>query len=280
VPVAPHLALSTLCLLAGLHPGLADEACAPGVERFVGHIAAITAPTGSGRLTVTLRDIQPGSGGGETATDGASAVWVVDGVIVPARTQDQARGATATIAAALAGRQATFIATQKGTDRHGRRQGAVLLDDGDGLAERLLDAGAGLADVSAQPCADRFLRAETAAREERRGIWRQSRLWTDLNRATSGLPDFVLGRGRVASVGQAGRTTYINFGDNFRTDATVRLTSDMVSTMTAGGHPPGELAGKTIEVRGWATERDGLDMELGSPLALRLGRDAPDMDAE
>jgi len=131
--------------------------------------------------------------------------------------------------------------------------------------------------VSFTPCATRFLAAEAGARAEKRGIWRQSRIWTNLNAAATGLPDFVLGRGRVASIGRSGRTTYINFGGNFRTDATVRLREAMTSALVAAGQPPESLSGRVIEVRGWANRRDGLDMELESPLALRLPDGASDL---
>lgn len=257
---APLMLLSALASLAAVVAGQVAAACIDGKAVLSGRIVAVAPPAGTGRLTAAL-DAPPH----ETV---APVLVVIDGVIAPSRAGREAADAAGTVARAVIGRTGTLFSAGDETDRHGRRHGSLRLDDGDGLAERLLQAGAALAEGAPSPCVRGFLDAETAARAERRGIWRQSRLWTELERATFGLPDFVLARGRVASVGQAGRTTYINFGDDFRTDATVRLTEAVASALAAGGKPAGTLAGRRVEVRGWATERNGLDLVLASPEAL------------
>ena len=265
---APLLALAVLATLIVTGNGHAGEACAAGTGAWSGRIAGLEARHGTGRIVVRLDDLKPVPSTGST-----EATVTLDGLIAPANAAAESRSAIEAVSATLTGQRATLVSVDDKTDRHDRRHGSLRLDDGSGLAEQLLAAGAGLADVSLPSCARRFLQVEADARKERHGIWRQSRLWTDLNRATPGLPDFVLGHGRVASVGRAGRTTYINFGDDFRTDATVRLGDAVASALTATGHPPEALAGQRIAVRGWATARSGLDMELASPEAL-------DMDAD
>lgn len=261
-------AFALLASLVVSMPGHAGEACAAGPASVSGRIERLEAPGGTGRIVVRLDAPHPAADG-----DKAAAMVTLDGVIAPANSAAESRAAIEALGATLTGRTATLLAEDEKTDRHDRRHGSLRLDDGSGLTERLLSAGAGLADVSQQPCAPFFLQAEAIARKERHGIWRQSRLWTDLNRPTPGLPDFVLGHGRVASVGRAGRTTYINFGDDFRTDATVRLGDAVASALAGAGHPPETLAGRRIEIRGWATARSGLDMELASPEALDVDAD-------
>ena len=263
---------AVVCLVLSLPatpPAEAQETCGNGPVTPTHRIGVpIPSPTtATVRPVVTLIPLQ---------ADASTLAVVLEGVVLPARAGTATRAIQTDVLAGLRDTPATFVASDEKPDRHGRRRGIVRLEEGDSLGERLLHAGAGLADVSFAPCADRFLAAEARARAEKRGVWRQSRIWTDLNAAATGLPDFVLGRGKVASVGRSGRTTYINFGDNFRTDATVRLREALTSSLVAAGQPPESLSGRMIEVRGWARWRDGLDLELDTPAALRLWDEATD----
>lgn len=272
VRFAAMLSLGAVSLIA--RPGWAAEPCDGGPATPTHHIATAPAlPIGTVRPIINLVDIQLPAGSPGT-------VVVLEGVILPAKAGEAPRRLYADLMAALLDMPVTLVASGSPPDRHGRLHGAIRLESGSTLGERLLAAGAGLADVSFTPCATSFLAAEAKARAEKRGIWRQSRIWTNLNAAANGLPDFVLGRGRVASIGQSGRTTYINFGGNFRTDATVRLCEAMASALVAAGRPPESLSGRIVEVRGWANRRDGLDIELNSPLALRLPDEASGTGAD
>lgn len=266
MPRAAAALAALLALLFAVADGRATEACADGPEAATGYIEAGRLVDGTGRPEVTLADNQSVT----------TLTVVLDGIVVPAGAGDDAHAAFAETVAGLKDAAVVLVASDKAPDRHGRRHGVLRLGAGDSLGERLLAAGAGLADVSFPPCAARFLAAEATARAEKRGIWRQSRIWTDLNAAAAGLPDFVLGRGRVASVGRSGRTTYINFGRNFRTDATLRIGDKVASALAAAGRPPASLAGRRIEVRGWATSRNGLDLKIDDPLALRLANEKTD----
>lgn len=260
--------VSLVAALLAAQPSRAMEACASDPIVPTHRLEeALPLPTGTVRPVVKLIGLQPAQ---------PAATVLIEGVILPAKVGDAARAAYSEVIAGLHDTAVAFIPSAGAPDRHGRLHGAIQLPDGDSLGERLLVSGAGLADVAFTPCATRFLAAEATARAEKRGIWRQSRIWTDLNAAATNLPDFVLGRGKVASIGQSGRTTYINFGGNFRTDATVRLREAMTSALVAAGQPPDSLSGRIVEVRGWANQHDGLDIELGSPLALRLSDGASD----
>lgn len=261
--------LSLVVALPSIPSSWAGEMCADGPVTVTHRLEApLPLPVGTVRPVVTLSGLP---------IDGPKVTVVLDGVILPAKAAAAARAAYADAMTGRIGAPVAFVASAEIADRHGRRHGVVKFENGDGLGERILAAGGGLADVSFTPCATRFLAAEARARAENRGIWRQSRIWTDLNAAATGLPDFVLGRGKVASIGRSGRTTYINFGGNFRTDATVRLREAVTSALVAAGRSPESFSGRVIEVRGWANQRNGLDMELDSPLALRLPEEASDL---
>lgn len=252
-------------------PGRAMETCADGSLTPTHRLEdTLPLPTGTVRPVVELTGLQASE----------PVTILIEGVILPAKAGEGPRAAYADVIASLHDTPVMFTASTDVPDRHGRLHGIIRLPAGGSVEERLLAAGAGLTDVAFAPCATRFLAAEAMARAEKRGIWRQSRIWTDLNAAATDLPDFVLGRGRVASVGRSGRTTYINFGGNYRTDATVRLREAMTSALVAAGEPPESLSGRVVEVRGWANRRDGLDMELDSPLALRLSDETSNLTTD
>ncbi len=266
------VALCLFLFLLAASPAEAEETCADGTFTPTHRVAAALPPRAATiRPVLTLTPLQAAS---------PKLVVVLDGVVLPVRAGALARATQTGILSDLHGVPTAFVASTEEPDRHGRLHGILRLENGDGLAERLLAAGAGVADVSFAPCAARFLAAEAKARAEKRGIWRQSRIWTNLNAAATGLPDFVLGRGKVASIGRSGRTTYINFGDNFRTDATVRLREALTSALVAAGRPPESLSGRMVEVRGWARWRNGLDLELDTPAALRLLDEAAENGAD
>lgn len=271
---AAHFArmLCLVMLLPDIVPSWAGEICAGGSTTVTHRLgAALPLSAGTVRPVVTLTGLE---------VDEPQITVVLDGVILPAKAAEAAHAAYADAMVGRIDAPVAFVASAEEPDRHGRRHGVVQFDNGDSLGEQILAAGAGLADVSFTPCATLFLAAEARARAEKRGIWRQSRIWTDLNAAATGLPDFVLGRGKVASIGRSGRTTYINFGGNYRTDATVRLREAMTSALVAAGRSPESLSGRVVEVRGWANQRNGLDMELDSPLALQLPDEASDLKTD
>ncbi|WP_370676575.1 thermonuclease family protein [Pleomorphomonas sp. PLEO] len=265
---APVLSFVIALLVA--QPSWSEETCADSAVVPTHRLqTALSLPAGTVRPVVTLTRLQ-------LSPDPTPTV-VLDGVILPAKAGEAIRAAYFDVMARLVGIPVAVVVSADDPDRRGRLHGIIQLEGGESLGERILAAGAGLADVSFTPCAARFLAAETRARAEKRGIWQQSRIWTDLNAAATGLPDFVLGRGKVASIGRSGRTTYINFGGNFRTDATVRLRETMTSALIAAGRPPESFSGRMVEVRGWADRRNGLDMDLDSPLALQMPDAASDL---
>ncbi|WP_051228449.1 thermonuclease family protein [Pleomorphomonas oryzae] len=273
LPAARFVTLSSLVVaLLAAQPSRAMDACVGDPAAPTHRLEeALPLPTGTVRPVVELTGLQPAQ---------PAATILIEGVILPARAGETARTAYSDVMADLHDTLVVFTPSADTPDRHSRLHGTIRFSDGDSLGERLLAAGAGLADVAFTPCATRFLAAEAGARAEKRGIWRQSRIWTDLNAAATNLPDYVLGRGKVASIGRSGRTTYINFGGNFRTDATVRLREAMTSALVAAGQSPDSLSGRVVEVRGWANRRDGLDMELESPLALRLPGGTSDLTTD
>lgn len=86
------------------------------------------------------------------------------------------------------------------------------------------------------------------------------------------LPDFFIIRGRVVSTGRSGRTTYLNFGTNWRTGITVRVRNEVGEALRTAGHSPEDLTGAWVEARGWVERRDGPYLTLPAATALAATR--------
>jgi endonuclease YncB( thermonuclease family) len=160
------------------------------------------------------------------------------------------------------------------TDRYGRLVGyASARRDG---ADRPVQAeliSRGYARVAARvgsrACAAELLRAETAARKAKLGLWGSS--YYDLlnaNNPTDVLAEqgrFALVEGRVLSVRESGATIYVNFGRRWSEDFTVTILKKNERNFTAAGLEPKKLAGRQIRVRGFVEERGGPWIEATRP---------------
>lgn len=125
-----------------------------------------------------------------------------------------------------------------------------------------------------ESCADGLRNFETRARMENKGIWAQV-LREDI---ASAMPEqnvaIIVGEaetlaiesaqghygiisGRVVSTGKSGRWRYLNFGDNFSRDFTVRITARAEKRLTEQGLTIKGLEDERVEIRGVIQSRDG-----------------------
>lgn len=142
-------------------------------------------------------------------------------------------------------------------DRHGRLRARVLRDDGLDVREEVLRRG--LAMVETQPeCrdgAEGLLRLEMAARTAGRGLWALSRY--RVQPAQSVQPHgWRIVEGQVQAIARRGSVVYVNFGQDWRTDFTLRLTGAVLDAVDADSLP-----GRRLRVRGWVGWRSGPQME-------------------
>ena len=160
------------------------------------------------------------------------------------------------------------------TDRYGRLVAyAFVKRDGADHAVQADLVAAGRARVGARvgsrTCALELLRAETAARKAKLGLWASS--YYDLLHAdspTDVLAEqgcFALVEGRVLSVRESGATIYVNFGRRWSEDFTVTILKRNERNFTAAGLEPKTLAGRQIRVRGIIEERGGPRIEATRP---------------
>lgn len=153
-------------------------------------------------------------------------------------------------------------------DRHGRRLAHVF--SGPLWLQRELVAR-GLA-VVAPPLVSReraaaLLALERRARLSEPGLWARGEARTvPADRARSALDRFAIVEGRVLSVARGFRSSFVNFGEDWREDFTVYLKRGRISR----AFPPGTLEGRRVRVRGWVFYSNGPAIDLADPLYLEL----------
>lgn len=117
--------------------------------------------------------------------------------------------------------------------------------------------------------AARLLALEAEARRDRRGIWADPFYAVRPADQVGEVDRFVLVEGVVRQAApQAGRT-YLNFGDDYRTDFTLVL-NDADAPGFTGDRAPAALVGQRIRVRGYVRERGGPMMRLDHPEQIEI----------
>ncbi|MDA0663591.1 MAG: thermonuclease family protein [Proteobacteria bacterium] len=111
-----------------------------------------------------------------------------------------------------------------------------------------------------------LLAFEQEARRARRGIWRHPFYYVrdamDLAGATGG---FHIVEGTVKAVATVRQWTYLNFGDDWRSDFTVSIGAKVRRLFPDTVLNPANLEGRRIRVRGWVQSRNGPMIEATHP---------------
>lgn len=108
--------------------------------------------------------------------------------------------------------------------------------------------------------------AERLARKESRGLWAEGSDYGLLTPVTAHEGDgtFRVVEGVVTKASTSSNHLYLNFGDDWRQDFTVKVTSAQRRVLSKRGIDPMTLSGHTVLVRGWLREWNGPYMELES----------------
>ena len=177
-------------------------------------------------------------------------------------------GAEPFVAAFLARSGLSYEPDPPRLDRHGRR--LVHVFSGPLWLQRELVAR-GLAVVApplvSRERAEALLALERQARASEPGLWtgREART-TAADRARSVLDRFAIVEGRVLATARGFRSSFVNFGEDWREDFTVYLRRGRISR----AFPPGTLEGRRVRVRGWVHYSNGPAIDLADPLYLEL----------
>jgi hypothetical protein len=201
---------------------------------------------------------------GDLATDGGRLLKLADIRLADAAAAELAPHAGERVAVSLLG----------GGDRWGRLPARVVLArDGTDLAQLLLQEGLAVVDVGEGDglCRPALLAAEVAARRDRRGVWPSMLLRaTDLGGLAARIGQFAVVEGRIVSVGERARRTYLNFGRDFSRDFTVSIARRDWASMRHAGLSAERLRGRGVRVRGIVEMRRGPSMEVTSAQAIEL----------
>lgn len=159
-------------------------------------------------------------------------------------------------------------------DRYGRVLAQVFASGETGdpvwIQERLVRGGYARAYVlpGNTSCIATLLAAEEAARSDRRGLWKtgvfQVLKADDTGSLLTLSGQFAIVEGHVSSVSNTQRTTYLNFGPDWKRDFTASLSRSLVEAAKDGAARVSAFAGKRIRVRGWIERRNGPMVVLNS----------------
>jgi hypothetical protein len=153
-------------------------------------------------------------------------------------------------------------------DRWGRLPVEGVLDDGGTLAHALVDAGYARVDPGpgAQLCDPALLTREARARAGRRGIWSEPENRPlsahDREALAARMGEDVIVEGRVVSVGERGRATYLDFSRRWQGGFTVIVPQEIWHELSDSGIDAAHLDGRRIRVRGVLLDWRGPAIEL------------------
>jgi len=120
--------------------------------------------------------------------------------------------------------------------------------------------------------ASEMLALEAEARAQHKGIWQKEVPVLSPKAAEENLNHyknrFVLLEGTVAAVSPRKEQTYINFGDDWKTDTTAIIRKRQLRLFKTLN--PESLVGKTIRIRGWMGEYYGPFIELYDPSQVEI----------
>lgn len=154
-------------------------------------------------------------------------------------------------------------------DRNGRTLAHLYVDKTWVQGEMI---SAGMARVYTWPdnrsCAAELLARERAARAAQRGIWALPyyRIRKP-DEITDEIDTFQLIEGQVTTATTVRGRTFLNFGDNYRTDFTVTIAPEHLRSFP---YDPSQLDGKRIRVRGWLTLLNGPEIQATHPEQIEL----------
>lgn len=164
-------------------------------------------------------------------------------------------------------------------DRHERYLAQVLVKDGERslwLQAHLVGAGHARAySLSGRrACARALQKEETAAREQKAGLWRGRgyKVWdsTDTDALLKRVGSFQAVEGTVDSVGRTRKWTFLNFTSDWRTDFTVAVEARYRRAFEGSDIDLPMLEGRRVRVRGWLERWNGPVVKATHPEQIEM----------
>lgn len=158
-------------------------------------------------------------------------------------------------------------------DRHGRRLAHLFLADGTWVQRTLLSQG--MARVYSFPdnraLVEEMLVAERRAREKGLGIWGNN--WYAVRTpddTTRDIGSFQLVEGQVIDAADVRGTVYLNFGEDWRNDFTVKIARGDRKIFEESELDLLSLQNRVIRVRGWVDDYNGPMIEATHPEQMEI----------
>lgn len=173
------------------------------------------------------------------------------------------------------GREVSLYVDGNGEDRYRRVLAHAVRPDGMWLQGEMIAQG--LARVYTFPDNRRLgtalLELERVARADRRGIWRLR--YYDIRSADpvvleKDVGTFQLIEGQVVEVARVRNWTYLNFGEDYRTDFTISVNRRDWRVFEEAGLDLLALEGKSLRVRGWVKDFNGPLIEATHPEQIEI----------
>ena len=171
---------------------------------------------------------------------------------------------------AFAGRAVTIGGSR--IDRYGRLLATVHDERANDARALLLRAGLAVVRAGDESPAmlEKLLVEEGAARAAGRGIWGEMDQARVPATAVAGrIGRFAYVEGAVAAVSSRREATFLDFGQDWRTDFTVRIRQEDLKRFMAAGIDPAILVGRKVMARGWPFLSAGPMLEARDPLELQ-----------
>ncbi len=149
--------------------------------------------------------------------------------------------------------------------RWGARIVSVQTGDERSVQEILVEEGAARVAPRTDDTAfiDRLLALEVVAREERRGLWRHASYRPfDAQKAEAAVGGFHLVEGTVLKAAATRGRTYLNFGEDYKTDFTAGAASRFVRRWAGEGLDLSALTGARVRIRGQVDWINGPSIDL------------------
>ena len=181
--------------------------------------------------------------------------------------------AKAALAELTLGREVTLYYGGSRIDRHGRALAHLSGEAGLWIQGELLSRG--LARVYSfadnRALLPRMLAREAAARNARLELWADP-FYSVLSAddAARHIGRFELVQGRALKVAVVRGRAYINFGPDWRTDFTARLSPKVRRRFLAEGLDPAGYEGRMLRIRGWVRSYNGAMIEVTHPEQIEV----------
>ena len=170
------------------------------------------------------------------------------------------------------------LSPKDGRTRYGEVLAHVIMADGAWLQNSLVSEGRAIV----MPVYERddqrlqvLLAAEDAAREAKVGLWRKSPVVCADN-AKRAFDTFAIIQGRITEAADVRGTIYLNFGDDYRKDFTIKFTSSSFKRLPEETRAQitrlteGMETDTMVEARGWVFYSGGPMIEVKTPVQIRF----------